>query len=201
MNCSNKFKLTAVALMVGTAMNANAALYQVLEVDPQINGNSVDTETARTSYGVAIQQGDVPYALGCFDEGAKSGCKPVNSPESEHFKLALETRVTPISTGQEVDGVSYREEVPFALDSGFYYVQEYDDFERYCFNERRYSTCESWASVHWTPWNNEAFNRDFTSNALAYVEGNTTNTIDSAAYTNKYNNVINSLTAEGKPVG
>ncbi|EFO40949.1 gammaproteobacterial enzyme C- transmembrane domain protein [Vibrio parahaemolyticus AN-5034] len=109
--------------------------------------------------------------------------------------------MTPISTGQEVDGVSYREEVPFALDSGFYYVQEYDDFERYCFNERRYSTCESWASVHWTPWNNEAFNRDFTSNALAYVEGNTTNTIDSAAYTNKYNNVINSLTAEGKPVG
>ncbi|HDM8145573.1 TPA: DUF3466 family protein [Vibrio harveyi] len=201
MNCSNKFKLTAIAMMVGTAMNANAALYQVLEVDPQINGNSVDTETARTSYGVAIQQGDVPYALGCFDEGAKSGCKPVNSPESEHFKLALETRVTPISTGQEVDGVSYREEVPFALDSGFYYVQEYDDFERYCFNERRYSTCESWASVHWTPWNKEAFTRDFTSNALAYVEGNTANTIDSAAYTNKYNNVINSLTAEGKPVG
>ncbi|MCQ6453723.1 hypothetical protein NPN23_25020, partial [Vibrio parahaemolyticus] len=77
---------------------------------------------ARTSYGVAIQLGDVPYALGCFDEGAISGCKPVNSPESEHFKLALEPRVTPISTWQEVDGVSDREEVPCALESGFYYV-------------------------------------------------------------------------------
>ncbi|HDM8166472.1 TPA: DUF3466 family protein [Vibrio harveyi] len=194
MNCSNKFKLTAIAMMVGTAMNANAALYQVVEVSPE----NVTTETV---YGVAIQQGDVdnnpdtgkPFALGCFDKGADC--------DSKHFKLALETRVTPISTGQEVDGVSYREEVPFALDSGFYYVQEYDDFERYCFNERRYSTCESWASVHWTPWNKEAFTRDFTSNALAYVEGNTANTIDSAAYTNKYNNVINSLTAEGKPVG
>ncbi|ENX4857187.1 TPA: DUF3466 family protein [Vibrio parahaemolyticus] len=193
MNCSNKFKLTAVALMVGTAMNANAALYQVLEVDPQINGNSVDTETARTSYGVAIQQGDVPYALGCFDKGADC--------DSKHFKLALETRVTPISTGQEVDGVSYREEVPFALDSGFYYVQEYDDFERYCFNERRYSTCESWASVHWNPWQKEAFNKDFTPNALAYVEGDTPNTIDSSAYTNEYNNIINSLTKDGEPVG
>ncbi|MDF4461432.1 DUF3466 family protein [Vibrio parahaemolyticus] len=194
MNCSNKFKLTAVAMMVGTAMNANAALYQVVEVSPE----NVTTETV---YGVAIQQGDVdndpdtgkPFALGCFDKGADC--------DSKHFKLALETRVTPISTGQEVDGVSYREEVPFALDSGFYYVQEYDDFERYCFNERRYSTCESWASVHWNPWQKEAFNKDFTPNALAYVEGDTPNTIDSSAYTNEYNNIINSLTKDGEPVG
>ncbi|EHH1109136.1 DUF3466 family protein [Vibrio parahaemolyticus] len=194
MNCSNKFKLTAVALMVGTAMNANAALYQVVEVSPE----NVTTETM---HGVAIQQGDVdnnpdtgkPFALGCFDKGADC--------DSKHFKLALETRVTPISTGQEVDGVSYREEVPFALDSGFYYVQEYDDFERYCFNERRYSTCESWASVHWSPWQKEAFNKDFTPNALAYVEGDTPNTIDSSAYTNEYNNIINSLTKDGEPVG
>ncbi len=42
MNCSNKFKLTAVALMVGTTMNANAALYQVIEVSPEVNGDVVD---------------------------------------------------------------------------------------------------------------------------------------------------------------
>ncbi|ENY5167198.1 TPA: DUF3466 family protein [Vibrio parahaemolyticus] len=186
MNCSNKFKLTAVAMMVGTAMNANAALYQVIEVVPQIDGNTIDTETAQTSYGVAIQQGDVPFAMGCFDGSA--GCTP------EQFKLALETRSTPISAGEAVDGVSYREEVPFAMDSGFYYVQEYDDFERYCYNERRYSTCESWASVHWQPWSKE-LGKDFTTNALVFVEG------DDSAYENKYNNVINSLTAEGEPVG
>lgn len=173
-------------MMVGTAMNANAALYQVIEVVPQIDGNTIDTETAQTSYGVAIQQGDVPFAMGCFDGSA--GCTP------EQFKLALETRSTPISAGEAVDGVSYREEVPFAMDSGFYYVQEYDDFERYCYNERRYSTCESWASVHWQPWSKE-LGKDFTTNALAFVEG------DDSAYENKYNNVINSLTAEGEPVG
>ncbi|WP_039989192.1 DUF3466 family protein [Vibrio owensii] len=186
MNCSNKFKLTAVAMMVGTAMNANAALYQVIEVVPQIDGNTIDTETAQTSYGVAIQQGDVPFAMGCFDGSA--GCTP------EQFKLAFETRSTPISAGEAVDGVSYREEVPFAMDSGFYYVQEYDDFERYCYNERRYSTCESWASVHWQPWSKE-LSKDFTTNAYAFVED------DDSAYENKYNNVINSLTAEGEPVG
>ncbi|MDF4800870.1 hypothetical protein P3586_07975, partial [Vibrio parahaemolyticus] len=165
MNCSNKFKLTAVALMVGTAMNANAALYQVIEVSPEVNGDVVDYQTA---YGVAIQQGDVidastdsPFALGCFD--ATANCTP------EQFKLAIETRTTPISASQEVDGNSYREEIPFAMDAGFYYIQEYKDFERYCFNQLRYSTCESWASVNWTPWSKE-LSRDFTPNAKAFVE-------------------------------
>lgn len=190
MNCSNKFKLTAVAMMVGTTMNANAALYQVVEVEPESNGDIVNYETA---YGVAIQQGDVqdvstgsPFVHGCFDSAA--GCT------TEQFKLALETRTTPISAGEAVDGVSYREEVPFAMDSGFYYVQEYDDFERYCYNERRYSTCESWASIHWQPWGKE-LGKDFTTNALAFVEN------DPSAYDNKYNNIINSLTEDGKPVG
>ena len=190
MNCSNKFKLTAVAMMVGTAMNANAALYQVVEVEPESNGDIVNYETA---YGVAIQQGDVqdvstgsPFVHGCFDSAA--GCT------TEQFKLALETRTTPISAGEAVDGVSYREEVPFAMDSGFYYVQEYDDFERYCYNERRYSTCESWASIHWQPWGKE-LGKDFTTNALAFVEN------DPSAYENKYNNIINSLTEDGQPVG
>ncbi|YCO05163.1 DUF3466 family protein [Vibrio sp. VNB-15] len=189
MNCSNKFKLTAVAMMVGTAMNANAALYQVVEVEPEVNGDVIDYSTA---YGVAIQQGDVenvgtnaPFALGCFDDSAD--CTGL-------FKLAIETRTTPLSAGEAVDGVSYREEVPFAMDSGFYYVQEYDDFERYCYNERRYSTCESWASVHWQPWGKE-LSKDFSTNAYAFVEG------DENAYENKYNNVINSLTEDGKAVG
>ena len=44
MNCSNKFKLTAVAMMVGTAMNANAALYQVVEVEPESNGDMIQQQ-------------------------------------------------------------------------------------------------------------------------------------------------------------
>ncbi|MCQ9052544.1 DUF3466 family protein [Vibrio diabolicus] len=191
MNCSNKFKLTAIAMMVGTTMNAQAALYQVVEVSPQDHGSNGDYQTA---YGVAIQQGDAgtdpstgsPFALGCFD--AAANCTP------DQFKLAMETRTTPISATQAVDGNSYREEIPFGLDAGFYYIQELKDFERYCYNQLRYSTCDSWASVNWTPWNKER-SKDFTSNALAFVEG------DSAAYKNEYNNVINQLTEDGAAVG
>ncbi|HAS6339642.1 TPA: DUF3466 family protein [Vibrio vulnificus] len=176
MNCSIRFKLTTVALLVGSAMNANAALYKVVEVDPALNGSS---STYNDAYGVAIQQGDVAFETGCFANGANC--------TDDKFKLALETRVS-------VDGVSYREELPFAMDATFGYIQEFDDFERYCYNELRYSTCETWASIHWAPWYKE-LSKDYTSNALAFVEGN------QSAYTNKFNNVINSLTESGSPVG
>ncbi|MGR5131810.1 DUF3466 family protein [Vibrio alfacsensis] len=195
MNCSNKFKLTAVAMMVGTAMNANAALYQVVEVEP-------DVADYQTAYGVAIQQGDVyvdpnaaepvPFEKGCFDSAA-------NCTE-ESFKLALETRTTPMSASQAVDGVSYREEVPFASDLGFYNIQDRDDFEGYCYTQLRYSTCDSWASVHWAPWSKER-SKDYESNALAYVEGDNPRTVNPDGYTNEYNNVINSLTENGQPIG
>ncbi|MGP8305049.1 DUF3466 family protein [Vibrio sp. YIC-376] len=190
MNCSNKFKLTAIAMMVGSSMSANAALYQVIEVSPEVNGDVVNYETA---YGVAIQQGDVEdastgsaFALGCFD--ASAGCT------EDTFKLAIETRTTPLSAGQAVDGISYREEVPFAMDSRFYYVDDRDDFESYCYYNLGYNTCETWAAVNIVPWDSELY-KDFTSNALAFVEG------DSAAYENEYNNVINSLTPDGEVVG
>ncbi|EGR0787840.1 DUF3466 family protein [Vibrio vulnificus] len=176
MNCSIRFKLTTVALLVGSAMNANAALYKVVEVDPALNGSS---STYNDAYGVAIQQGDVAFETGCFANGANC--------TDDKFKLALETRVS-------VDGVSYREELPFAMDATFGYIQEFDDFERYCYNELRYSTCETWASIHWAPWYKE-LSKDYTSNALAFVEGN------QSAYTNKFNNVINSLTESGSPIG
>ncbi|EGQ7938493.1 DUF3466 family protein [Vibrio vulnificus] len=183
MNCSTRFKLTTVALLVGSAMNANAALYKIVEVDPALNGSS---STYNEAYGVAIQQGDVAFETGCFANGANC--------TDDQFKLALETRVS-------VDGVSYREELPFAMDATFGYIQEFDDFERYCYNELRYSTCETWASIHWAPWYKE-LSKDYTSNALAFVEKD----LDAGeeepnAYQNKYNNVINSLTSSGLPVG
>ncbi|HFQ5375467.1 TPA: DUF3466 family protein [Vibrio vulnificus] len=183
MNCSIRFKLTTVALLVGSAMNANAALYKVVEVDPALNGSS---STYNDAYGVAIQQGDVAFETGCFANGANC--------TDDKFKLALETRVS-------VDGVSYREELPFAMDATFGYIQEFDDFERYCYNELRYSTCETWASIHWAPWYKE-LSKDYTSNALAFVERDPdAGEEEPNAYQNKYNNVINSLTSSGLPVG
>ncbi|ELK8310822.1 DUF3466 family protein [Vibrio vulnificus] len=188
MNCSIRFKLTTVALLVGSAMNANAALYEVVEVKVPthiqnlISANYTDPSRYDV-YGVAITQGDVKEkdALGFFsgnvDREANKGL----------MVAAAETR-------QSVDGVSYREELPFAMDATFGYIQEFDDFERYCYNELRYSTCETWASIHWAPWSRER-NGNTSSNALAYVEG------DASAYHNEMNNVINSLTESAQPVG
>ena len=188
MNCSNKFKLTAVAMMVGTAMNANAALYRVVEVAPE----GINTDYA-TAYGVAIQAGNVyedtdkttPYQLGCFDNGA--AC------DETTFKLAGETRTTKILSGEAVDGVSFREEVPFAMDAQFRYIEDFDDVELYCIRELRYSTCESWASRVWEPWYQEKYTLNEKSNALAFSEG--------APFDNKYNNVINALTESGQAIG
>ncbi|EGR0636641.1 DUF3466 family protein [Vibrio vulnificus] len=188
MNCSIRFKLTTVALLVGSAMNANAALYEVVEVNVPahiqdlISVNYTDPSRYDV-YGVAITQGDVKEgdALGFFSGNVD------REANKELMVAAAETR-------QSVDGVSYREELPFAMDATFGYIQEFDDFERYCYNELRYSTCETWASIHWAPWYKE-LSKDYTSNALAFVEGN------QSAYTNKFNNVINSLTESGSPVG
>ncbi|MEZ9191408.1 DUF3466 family protein [Vibrio sp. 10N.286.52.F8] len=168
MTCT-KFKLTTVAALVFAATNANAALYKVVEVTPSITG-------ASEIYGVAIQPGVATdgtneLALGCFDSAA------TNCTDSA-FKLAGETRDT-------LEAVSYREEVPFAMDAPFQYIQERDDFENYCYRELRYSTCESWAENRWNDtWSKER--NDLTHvNAKAFVEGG--ETFDSR------NTVINSL--------
>ncbi|MCX2759884.1 DUF3466 family protein [Vibrio sp. Sgm 22] len=175
MTCT-KFKLTTVAALVFAATNANAALYKVVEVTPSITG-------ASEIYGVAIQPGvatdgtnELP--LGCFDSLA------TNCTDST-FKLAGETRNT-------VEGVSYREEVPFAMDASFGYIQEYDDFENYCYRELRYSTCESWASKRWSTWSKERNDLSYL-NAKAFIE-------DGIEF-NSTNTVINSLDENVNPIG
>ncbi|MFA0047656.1 DUF3466 family protein [Vibrio sp. 10N.261.51.F11] len=176
MTCT-KFKLTTVAALVFAATNANAALYKVVEVTPSITGTS-------EIFGVAIQPGTATdgtndLALGCFDATA-TNCADTT------FKLAGETRNT-------VEAVSYREEVPFAMDAPFQYIQERDDFENYCYRELRYSTCESWAENRWNDtWSKER--NDLTHvNAKAFVEGGDT--------FETRNTVINSLDENAQPVG
>ena len=166
-------KLSTVAVTVFAALNANAALYQIVEVAPE----GIGADEYKVSYGVAIQAGSkTGDALGCF--GATCS--------SSDYALAGETRVT-------VDGVSYREEAPFAFDNGFFYIQDWDDFKNYCYRELLYSTCDSWADEHYAPWEREWYDEDTTSNALAFVEG--------GSYNNKFNNIINSLTDSAQPIG
>ncbi|NAZ54770.1 DUF3466 family protein [Vibrio toranzoniae] len=166
MTCT-KFKLTSVAALVFAATNANAALYKVVEVTPPITG-------ASEIFGVAIQPAMVSGTESCFTTGTVGGVACAD------FKLAGETRDT-------VEGISYREEVPFAMDAAFQYLQEFDDFENYCNRELRYSTCEAWATDHWNAWSKERTDLTYV-NAKAFVEGGET-------FTGR-NTVINSLYAQ-----
>ncbi|MFM2610415.1 DUF3466 family protein [Vibrio chagasii] len=172
MTCT-KFKLTTVAALVLAATNANAALYKVVEVTPSITG-------ASEIFGVAIQPATVSGTESCFTTDTVGGIA------CDDFKLAGETRNT-------VEAVSYREEVPFAMDAPFQYIQEFDDFENYCYRELRYSTCESWAQNRWNDtWSKER--NDLTHvNAKAFIEGG-------ATYESR-NTVINSLDNDAKPLG
>ncbi|MEZ9895091.1 DUF3466 family protein [Vibrio lentus] len=174
MTCT-KFKLTTVAALVFAATNANAALYQVVEVatPSSITG-------ASETFGVAIQPATVTGTESCFTTGTVGGVA------CGDFKLAGETRDT-------VEAVSYREEVPFAMDAPFQYIQERDDFENYCYRELRYSTCESWADNRWyDTWNKERNDLSYV-NAKAFVEGGAT--------FESNNTVINSLDDTAQPLG
>ncbi|MEZ8156490.1 DUF3466 family protein [Vibrio splendidus] len=172
MTCT-KFKLTTVAALVLAATNANAALYKVVEVTPSIT-------SASEIFGVAIQPATVSGTESCFTTGTVGGIA------CDSFKLAGETRDT-------LEAVSYREEVPFAMDAPFQYIQEFDDFENYCYRELRYSTCESWAQNRWNDtWSKERNDLTYV-NARAFVEGG--KTFESR------NTVINSLDDDAKPVG
>lgn len=170
---SSKLQLTTLAVLVSAALPAQAALYKVVEVTEAEAGVS-----GAEYYGTAIQ----PSAAGvnCFDSGASSAT-------CEGYKLAGETR-------NWAEGVSYREEVAFAMDNSFVYTQEYSDFEDYCYYELGYSTCDSWASTQWNGWYKE-LSGGTTSNSEAFVEG--------GSVTNTYNTVINALTSDStpKPIG
>lgn len=142
---SSKLQLTTLAVLVSAALPAQAALYKVVEVTPV-------GVTGAEYYGTAIQ----PSAAGvnCFDSSA-TGC--------EDYKLAGETR-------NWAEGFSYREEVPFAMDHSFGYIEDnYDGFEDYCFYQLGYSTCESWAWTQWSGWSKE-LNGGTEPNSIAFTE-------------------------------
>lgn len=177
---SATFKLSAITATVLAATSANAALYKIVEVAP--TGISADQYVE--VYGEAIQPVASDYnagasQLGCFESSADSAA-------CDSYKLAGDTR-------NWAEGVSYRQEAPFGMDNSFSYVQEAGDFEDYCDAYLQYNTCETWASVEWAGYSKE-LNKE--QNALAFVEG------DAGAWINSnFNNVINTLTSDGKPVG
>ncbi|MCG6409764.1 DUF3466 family protein [Vibrio fluvialis] len=188
---SKTFKLTFITAAILSSTSASAALYQVVEVTPNLTYNS-DYVSA---YGVAIQpgvatDGSSTLSKGCFDSTA-TNCS------TSSFTLGGETRVTKTNAGEAVDGLSFREEAPFAMDNAFYYAQDSDDFENYCDDQLLYSTCEAWASLRWNLWNKEIAG-DTTINSYAFTGSSTSGTLVNST---AYNTVINSIDSYGNPIG
>ncbi|HGF7190764.1 TPA: DUF3466 family protein [Vibrio cholerae] len=178
-----KRSILASAVLLAT-QTANAALYQVMEVTPSTG------QSYGSAWGVAIQPSTGTDS--CFSSSTVGG---VNC---QNFALAGETRIEKASTGKAVDGLSYRDEVAFGIDNAFVYVQERNDFERYCYSELLYSTCNTWADPHWNRWQAE-INSTQVPNSIAFVGTGTTGT--SVDVDEAQNVVINSLTESAEPIG
>ncbi|NOH96256.1 DUF3466 family protein [Vibrio sp. 99-70-13A1] len=176
MSCT-KFKLTTVAALVLAATQASAALYDVVEVTP----TGLTTE-ATEYFGVAVIPQDIDKSTATPDE--LLGCFGSTACSESTYPIAVESRVS-------IEGVSYREEVPFAMDNRFYYLEDYDNFEDYCVGLLEYSTCEGWSTQRWNTWQLE---QDMSYvNAEAFIEGK--------GKVGTYNTVINSIDELSQPVG
>lgn len=176
-----KRSILASAVLLAT-QTANAALYQAMEVTPSTG------QSYGSAWGVAIQPSTGTDS--CFNNST------VGSVNCQNFALAGETRIEKASTGKAVDGLSYRDEVAFGIDNAFVYVQERNDFERYCYNELLYSTCNTWADPHWNRWQAE-INSTQVANSIAFIGTGTTG----APIDESQNVIVNSLTSNATPIG
>ncbi|HDI3135891.1 TPA: DUF3466 family protein [Vibrio cholerae] len=176
-----KRSILASAVLLAT-QTANAALYQVMEVTPSTG------QSYGSAWGVAIQASTGTDS--CFNNST------VGSVSCQNFALAGETRIEKASTGKAVDGLSYRDEVAFGIDNAFVYVQERNDFERYCYSELLYSTCNTWADPHWNRWQAE-INSTQVANSIAFIGTGTTG----APIDESQNVIVNSLTSNATPIG
>lgn len=177
------FKLSVVTSAILATTQVSAALYNIMEVSP-----SSITSSYQSSYGVAIEQ---PAGVTGFD--AEDNCFENSSAHGkacDSYLLAGETRLKSLNSGQAVDGISFREEAPFAFNdrNAFDYLDSYNDFVTYCEIELRYSTCNYWASDRWDIWNSEKSGSN-TPNSIAFTGSSTTGT----AIDENYNIVVNSL--------
>lgn len=176
---SSKLQLTTLAVLVSAALPAQAALYKVVEVNADSSGST-------EYYGTAVEPiilNPLTEPLGCFG-GITVGGKACDS-----FAVANETR-------NWAEGFSYREEVTFAIDNTFDYIEDgYDGFEDYCYNQLGYSTCEYWASTQWSGWSKEL-------NGGSTPPNNSASFIEKTAFkASGINVIINSLVSATEPVG
>lgn len=189
-----KRSILASAVLLAT-QTANAALYQVMEVTPSTG------QSYGSAWGVAIQASNPDTIANCFTSSSIDiGSPSTGTIACTDFALAGETRIEKASTGKAVDGLSYRDEVAFGIDNAFVYVQERNDFERYCYNELLYSTCNTWADPHWNRWQAEIDSTQV-PNSIAFVGTGTTGEPLNDGVDEAQNVMINSLTESAEPIG
>lgn len=179
------FKLSLVSSAILATTQVSAALYNVVEVTPST------TNSYKSAYGVAIEPATTTGASdNCFVSSV-AGSKSCDS-----YILGGETRLVEMNSGSEVDGLSFREEAPFAMNRQFNLINTYDDFENYCKAQLGYSTCNQWASVRWNIWSAE-LNGNATPNSIGFIGASTT----SDEVYESANVVINSISDSGKAIG
>ncbi|WP_179877299.1 DUF3466 family protein [Vibrio cholerae] len=189
-----KRSILASAVLLAT-QTANAALYQVMEVTPSTG------QSYGSAWGVAIQASNPDTIANCFTSSSIDiGSPSTGTIACTDFALAGETRIEKASTGRAVDGLSYRDEVAFGIDNKFMYVQERSDFERYCYNELLFATCDRWAESHWNRWQAE-INATPIPNSIAFIGTGTTGAPLDVGVDEAQNVIVNSLTSNATPIG
>ncbi|MGR5252083.1 DUF3466 family protein [Vibrio astriarenae] len=177
---STKFKLSVVTTALLSAFAAKAEIQPMYNIVPvELSADVQNSFTPNEVHGVAIQPvSDSQNALfgknGCFDDSTGIDC-------NDAFLLGAEARIS-------VEGVSIKDEAPFAMDASFGYIEDYDSFKSYCYRELLYSTCESWASTNWNAWSRQL---NGVQNLQSFVERS-----DGLYPNTDFNNVLNRLAIE-----
>ncbi|GAB3531724.1 DUF3466 family protein [Photobacterium alginatilyticum] len=128
-------KLSTLAVLIASVTQANAAVYQVVEVDGASSGvGSLQYYSKNTS---DVQSRVEFYAQGVASSGSEN-CF-TQSCDASTYAIFGESRLGS-------DGINYRDEVPFISDNR----QESNDYfslRSYCINNLGFNTCDDWANT------------------------------------------------------
>ncbi|ORT49864.1 hypothetical protein ST37_15610 [Vibrio sp. qd031] len=186
----NTFKLSTIAIALFAATSAHSALYKIVEVNLEGQGNE--------AFGVAVTE--IDGIENCFE----TTCTSLDVQTGNEIRNGT-------------DGFPFKDEAPLAYDNRFHILDQ-DDLEYYCDRERGYNSCENWAISQWWGSNGfgglrrerQAYYEGYTANAKGFVD--TTEQMidplrssavnDSAPFIRGSNNVvITNFTSDGDVIG
>ncbi|MCW8330905.1 DUF3466 family protein [Photobacterium sp. SDRW27] len=130
-------KLSTLAVLIASATQANAAVYQVVEVDGTSSGvGSLQYYNKNTS---DVQERVEFYAQGVASSGSEN-CF-TQSCSADSYAIFGESRLG-------TDGINYRDEIPFIADNR-QDVNDYFSLRSYCTSNLGFNTCDDWAYTNY----------------------------------------------------